>query len=329
MGDNIPGFVPHEVQGQENWHAGNVIMKNKVNNKDGLTAAAVFHLHGTAFRILQVTDIHGDVSESDNEHTRADITAMVRRFEPDLIAVTGDVWCSDDSPETAPMWMARELRFFGSLGVPWTFIPGNHDHIGDWESVHARIAETPQAVAPQGNGRGAFRVELLAGLGEMPRAAWDLFFLNSGGSWQIPEDLDWFVAESERLAQVRGRVVPALVFFHIPLGNCQKAVDEGRARGIMLEEARGWGDDDLRGTEMVKRCRNVRACFCGHFHRNNYCFEEDGILFVCGRATGYGGYGHDTTPKGGTLIELGGHSETVSFKTVFADGSTWTPREQE
>ncbi len=288
---------------------------------------AVLRAGRGVFRILQVTDIHGDECENDNEHTRADITAMVHGWRPDFIAVTGDLWCSDTNPETAPMWMTRELRFFGGLGVPWAFIPGNHDYIPDWDTVHARIAAAPNAVAPQGNGRGAFRVEIVFGQPGVSWPAWDVFFLNSGAAWHVPEDLEWFVEESERLTRTRECIVPAIMFSHIPLGDHQQAVDEGRARGIVLEEARGWGDDDRRGAEMVRRRRNVRACFCGHFHRNNYCFEDQEMLCVASRATGYGGYGHDTTPKGGTLIELGLESKQVSFMTVFADGATWTPQE--
>jgi len=275
---------------------------------------------GRLFRILQVTDSHGDVDENLNEKTRADIKIMVNRFNPDLIAVTGDIWCGDDHPDAAPMWMRRELAFFGSLNIPWAFVWGNHDFTGCFSDTMAQIAATPNALAPKGDGRGNFRSEIRTA--EDNRISWDIFFLNSGPSWHLPEDLDWFEEESVRIAAARGHVVPAIVYFHIPLKNYQTAIDNGRTIGPGDEEVLHWGDDEGLAAPIVKRPGNVRACFCGHSHKNDFYFEEDGIVFTYGRATGYGGYGGEILRKGGKLLELDLVDETFRFQTVFADGAS-------
>lgn len=73
----------------------------------------------------------------------------------------------------------------------------------------------------------------------------------------------------------------------------------------------------------------MRACFVGHSHKNDYYFEEDGIVFAFGRATGYGGYGGEALEKGATLLVLGPQPGAFQFQTVFADGSTWSPAAEE
>jgi hypothetical protein len=272
-----------------------------------------------AFRILQLTDFHADTSEYANERTRADVRAMVARYRPHFLAVTGDIWCGDVHPETAPMWMARELAFLASLETPWAFTWGNHDYAGDFARSQSRIIATPHYAAPETTPRGECHLEVI-GAGE--GAAWDLFFVNSREQWHLPEDLDWLLARSAELATSRGRVVPALVFFHIPLMRYQVAIDEGRARGIAMEEVLCWGDEADQGAGLILSSGNVRACFCGHSHRNDCWFEESGVIFSYGRSTGYGGYG-DEVKKGAKLITLDLAGERVDFETVFGDGSIW------
>ena len=272
------------------------------------------------FRILQIADFHSDVDENMNARTRQDVRAMIGRFRPHLLAVTGDIWCGEEHPDAAPMWMARDLEVLGGLGLPWAFIWGNHDYCADFEDASAQIAATPNAIAPHGNGEGSFRIELV-----LPREAgprWDLFFINSGERWQMPHDLEWLRYEAEHVNHLRGAAVPAVAYFHIPLRNYQDAIDERRTIGYGSEEVIGWGDDAGFGPALIKEVENVRLCFASHSHRNDFYFEEDGIIFAYGRATGHGGYGAEDLRKGGKLLELDLHAQTFAFRTVFADGAT-------
>ena len=283
--------------------------------------AAVLTAEETQFRILQVTDLHSNNEERLNERTRDEIRDMVARFDPHFIAVLGDVWCGDEHPEAAPMWMARDLEFLGGLGRPWAMAWGNHDYCTSFDEALAHIRKTPNAVCPEGNGRGAFRIELRKEDGAVPR--WDLFFLNSGPAWEIPRDTAWFEAEAARIREARACSVPAIGYFHIATGNYQRAIDEGRIAGVAGESELGWGDDEGRVAEILKAAGNFRACFCGHSHRNDFHFEEDSIVFAVSRATGYGGYGIEHLAKGGVLLELDMDSDEFQFKTVFSGGAVW------
>lgn len=268
------------------------------------------------FHILQLTDFHNDVSDELAESTYGDAREMVSIFAPDFLAVTGDIWCGDEMPERAPVLMERDLVFLGSLNVPWAFAWGNHDYVGDLKESLEGIASTPNAVAPEGDGRGSFSIEVLEGGG----AAWDMFFLNSGTEWDPDRDMAWFETESRRLRDARGRLVPAIVFVHLPLLNYEKARLEGRYEGIAQEEVLCWGDDGSVFRKM-KDAGNVRACFVGHSHVNDFYVEEEGIVLAYGRATGHGGYGGDRLRKGAKRIVLDGRGSSFSFETVFPDGS--------
>ncbi len=274
-----------------------------------------------AFRILQLTDFHSDQSEFENERTRADVRAMVARHRPHFLAVTGDIWCGDGHADAAPMWMARELEFLASLETPWAFTWGNHDYTADFAASQALLAATARYGAPKMTPRGESHLALTRSDGTV---AWDVFFVNTGSRWQLPKDLAWLRDRTEALHQERGALVPALVFFHIPLRRYQTAIDEGRAQGIALEDVLSWGDEADTGADLITALGNVRACFCGHSHRNDCYFEENDVIFSYGRSTGYGGYGDDVR-KGAKLIELSCHSDTIDFMTVFGDGSTWRP----
>lgn len=280
-----------------------------------LHESARLHTRRKQFRILQLTDFHADVSEYENERTREDIRVLVERHRPDFLAVTGDIWCGDAHPTAAPMYLQRELVFLASLHTPWSFTWGNHDWCGDFKTPMQWIASTPHAVAPHGDGRGNFRIEIASGTTAPP--AWDLFFLNSGLRWNLPHDLEWFMATSMRLKRERDQVVPAVAFFHIPLKNYQAAMDDGRAIGIANEKVLYWGDEEGLAAGILKKAGNIRACFCGHSHRNDFYFEEKGITFAYGRSSGYGGYGGEDVPKGAKLIELSMKTACVEFRTVF------------
>ena len=132
----------------------------------------------------------------------------------------------------------------------------------------------------------------------------------------MPDDLAWFTEETARLRTMRGQTVPTLLFFHIPLKCYAEAVERDAYTGLALEAVSCWGDEAGLGAGILKRAGGVRACFCGHNHRCDFHFEEDGILFSYGRITGHGGYGHDIA-RGAKLIQLNPLGDHLEAETVF------------
>lgn len=270
------------------------------------------------FRILQLTDFHSDHGLEAADQTRADVRVLASLSQPGLLAVTGDIWCCDDDAERAHELMRRDAAFLDSLGVPWAYTPGNHDHPDTVAEALARSAASFGASLPLGNGEGNYRVEIRAA----GASCWDVFFLNSRARSLMPADVAWLECESERLRARRGRTLPAVAYFHIPLRHYEAARVDGRVHGIAQEEVLYW-DDDGTLFEGIRRAGNVRACFVGHSHANDFWFEEDGIVLAYGRATGHGGYGADRLRKGATLVTLDTASDRLQFETVFPDGTRW------
>lgn len=267
-------------------------------------------------RILQITDFHNDVNDELAQRTYDDVRATVQATRPDLLAVTGDIWCGDDKPDQGPRLMRRDLAFLASLRTPWAFVWGNHDWGLGLRACWDEITVAPNALMPRRDGAGSYRIEVIGA--ENDAARWDLFFLNSGLEWHLPDDLVWFETECARLAQSRGKIVPAIVFVHIPLKEYEEARLAGDYVGEAHEEVLHWGDDG-RVFQAFRRAGNVRACFVGHSHKNDFHFERDGVILAYGRATGHGGYGGEVLRKGAKLILLDTESNSLSFSsTVFA-----------
>lgn len=274
------------------------------------------------FRILQLTDLHTDAGEAETAETYASIEAMVNHFPPDFLAITGDIWCSDSDPSRAWKRMTRDFKFFDTLQVPWAFTPGNHDHSDDWSLVQGWLADSPYACTEPERGIGN---EVIALYGDdTTRPVWELYFLNSGQQWDMPDLLSVATGAKPGHAPFRDNPVPTVFFFHIPLRAYQEAVDGGEAIGIANEPVLHAGDEDGEGLKLFTLYKGARACFCGHSHRNDFYFVRGGVTFAYGRSTGAGGYGDDVA-KGAKLIELSTSGDRFRFKTVFPDGTHWSP----
>lgn len=265
------------------------------------------------FRILQVTDLHTDACEEATQRTFHDLAAAVRQAAPDLLAVTGDIWCSDDRPDLAPILMQRDIAFLADLRTPWAFTPGNHDCIPDSARALREIAATPGAVVDPARPLGAFRVAVCAPDGS---ARWDLYFANSGEAWRLPGDLDWVAAEARALAEARGAALPSALFFHIPTRAYQEAIDAAGAVGLIGEAVLCSGDEAGAAAALIADIPGLRACFCGHSHRNDFHFHRDGIRHGYGRVGGHGGYGAEDTPRGATRIDLALDGGALDVETL-------------
>ncbi|HOJ34206.1 MAG TPA: metallophosphoesterase [Candidatus Hydrogenedentes bacterium] len=269
-------------------------------------------------RILVIADLHTNVTEEANRKTWRDVRSFISSTKPHLLVVLGDVWCGDDQAHEASDWMNRDLALLGSLGVPWAFVWGNHDYGIDTYWGNKAISDTPNSLMPENTYNGNYRVQIAESKSD-GRLLWDLYVLNSHTWSLLPEDVMWFEQESQRLYATRGRLVPAMVFFHIPLEQFETARSSGRFNGEANEEVGYWGNTASLGQPII-RTRNVRACFVGHSHANDFSFTQDGILFSYARATGYGGYGEKHLQKGAKLIL--GKGADIKCKTLFARNTT-------
>lgn len=134
-------------------------------------------------------------------------------------------------------------------------------------------------------------------------------------------------AQEKWLASQKPSTSPVLCFLHIPLLEYDTVWQRKLAKGVLKEPVCTYGEDGS-AIKQLKQFGDVKACFCGHDHVNDYGGTWDGIEMVYGRATGHAGYGGNKLKKGGKLITANlteSGKGSYSWKTVFADGSDWSP----
>jgi 3',5'-cyclic AMP phosphodiesterase CpdA len=292
------------------------------------TQATVRVRDAAAIRVLQFTDIHffcgrDDHGAGPDEQSVADMKRMVDRYEPDLVAVTGDTWHDNPGGRSA-MFLEYSVRQLEGLGVPWLFTWGNHDLLDDYPAGHDALRVARHSLYRGGPQGGNYTVDLLDTEG---RCVWELICLNTTNiGIQRPqrEWIDALHAQRSQFGSGTRESTPAFCMLHIPVLQYHYIWEEEMASGFKREAVCSWGENGS-GLWHLQRLGNVRALFCGHDHVNDYSGSIEGIELVYGRATGHAGYGGEDVRKGAKLITADAGTGTYSWETVFPDGSRWRP----
>lgn len=280
-------------------------------------------------RVLQFTDVHFfkgiEKYPVREEYLRHKTVGIMRRLvdhaQPDLIVATGDLW--HENPDGRGMeFMNWAIDQLVSLGRPWTFTWGNHDHVGDEADAHRILTGALHSVyggeARQGN--HVVALELESG-----KRVLELFCLNSTRIGVDQEALS-FVSDYAR-ERVHKEPVLRMSAFHIPLKQYHDRWEDGSARGLLGEKV--YFEKDDGSALKVFQDAGVSAIFCGHDHESDYSAFSDGVELIYGRATGYNGYGAETLDKGAKLYEINTATAAYHWRSLFPDGTTWQPGKEE
>ena len=235
---------------------------------------------GESLRLVQLTDTHleqragGKLLGMDTDDSLAHVLRLVRAAEtPDLLLATGDI-ANHASAEA----YTRARDAFDSLGVPWVWLPGNHDEPDPMQRFLGRGASMVRAVRT---------------------SRWQIVLLDSTVPGEVggrlgTEELELLDA---LLAEAPG--LHALVCLHhqpVPIGCAW--LDEQ-----MVADA---GEFFAR----LRRHPQVRMVLWGHVHQA-FASESDGIALRATPSTciqfapGSEGFAVDEQPPGLRWIELG------------------------
>lgn len=256
-----------------------------------------------SFRILQLTDMHIHHEDSLNDPAIALMETLVDREQPDMVAFTGDIFCSDDKDLLASVWGKLD-ELLTKRGIPYTVTYGNHESDGEGgrQFLLAEVLKSlPGAIFEAGDpamGVGNYSVPVLASKGDAP--AFFLYSLDShpctfrtyrpdgtsftSEQYTWPEQLEWIEATHNAQRAAYGKA-PAVLFHHNPLPEFDLL----------------WMFDGVYGahSEMVCRApinsglfallyRQTDFCgvFSGHDHSNSFVGEMMGITLGYGRCSG-------------------------------------------
>lgn len=295
------------------------------------------------FKILHLTDIHLGGSLFS---WRKDVKALkacyaeIENTHPDLVVVTGDLTfplgiMSLSFNNEAPV--QQFAAFMRNVGIPWCFTYGNHDTesvaslskkgLDDlYQSLSYKTSKTLlyPYVQPEITGRNNQMIVLRNVDGSLNQA---LFLLDSNAYTEegintydfIHDDqVDWYAERVRELNVQAGRVVPSLVFFHIPLQEYRtayKLYEEGSS-----EVTYYFGSNDEKMINKIccseyesklfdTMCelQSTTGTFCGHDHYNNMSLAYRGIRLTYGMSIDYlamPGIERDTKQRGAELITV-------------------------
>lgn len=285
----------------------------------------------TAFRILQITDVHILNDEKKDAKAFKTIDAMVETTNPDMIVLTGDL-TSEKENFTAFKTMCEYLE---SFNIPWAFVFGNHEgldikyapdevidpeKIADRQTLSDYLETLPNCIYEAGDenvdGMGNYYYNVKDDNGNVITS---LIMLdshsydeeNNGYDHFHDNQIKWYENTVKTIAkEVNGdesEVVPSLAFFHVPMKEYMTAYDEAKGTdnrlwGFRFPKEDGTPAVDDQMFEKMVELGSTKGCFAGHDHMNNFSVNYQGIRLTYGLSCDHNIY---LVPlRGGVLINV-------------------------
>jgi len=249
------------------------------------------------FTILWLTDIHWGWSEDGTDYEKE--TIYLRRMiqeakdkhKPDLMALTGDSFRN-----ASQLQVSELLGIIDSFAIPWAFTYGNHD-TETFETyqyfINDQIAKCRNKMfVDVKNDNLTGLANYYIDLTSSSKVVYRLYLIDSnaygGTGYDVihPDQLDHL----KKIYSTAIEPVPGLAFFHIPLTEYAAAY-QGYQNGMY----EGQGDNGEKvcspytnnGAYGVLKSINIKACFCGHDHKNfsDVYYKNEMILSYGVKAT--------------------------------------------
>lgn len=310
---------------------------NIIENQDGSYSII---MNNDNFKILQLTDIHlgGTLyTIGEDKNALSAVYDLISYTNPDLIVITGDFVFSVglfslSINNYTPI--QQFCSFMRNIGIPWTFVYGNHDTENVSTASFEKIDELFKKFAykytksllysekrPDITGRYNQYIKIL---NQDETINQILFLLDSNQYLDNMTDYDyirndqveWY--KNTLFSFKNGQDIPSsMLFFHIPIEEFKDAYSLYKKKSNRVkyyfgeigekDEAICTSKYESKLFETAKKLGSTKAMFVGHDHYNNISLEYDGIRLTYGRSIDYlamPGINQRNTQRGGTLITL-------------------------
>lgn len=284
-----------------------------------------------SFRILQINDFQD--RDTADERSLAFLDAVLDKYEPDLVVLVGDQ-LNDYFPgvtvERIKTAIAKQVLPMEERGIPYIFTFGNHDRdynsVMSMEEQAAYYREFSYCYAnADGADGGTYNTVIYGKDGTAP--CLNIYMMDTqhwnGTGWTsgvTAEQVEWYVGASNSLKELNGgKVVPSLVFQHIPVKEIlqlTKVVPAGTAgcvknkfynEYLVLDEEADWTGDrnvmrEAPASEHPEKITgqyeawlsqgDVMGAYFGHDHINTFSGRTaDGIDLGYNGGFGFATYG--------------------------------------
>ncbi|MEE1320701.1 MAG: metallophosphoesterase [Acutalibacteraceae bacterium] len=306
------------------------------------------------FKIMQINDTQD--TNSMQKKTVAFLKAALESEKPDLVVIAGDM-LSDMFPLPTKQRLSDALRALGGIfedaGVPFTVTFGNHDHDHEktlpLNEMIAVLSEFSTFRHSEGYNEGTFNLPILSSDGS--HYAFNIYMMDTNNKLDgdyagvFPEQVEWYKQKSDELkAENGGKVVPSLVFQHIPVKEVHQFFVEGEKGAddsfFNFDDSKWYTPDwslvdpedcfvgEIPCSEPVTRTTgqyeawlekgDVIGAFFGHDHVINFWgTTKDGIDLGYNAGTGFNAYGFGDR-RSVRIFELDENDiENYTTRTVF------------
>lgn len=282
------------------------------------------------FTIVQFND-----TQDDEQIDRRTIELMEKTLDsvrPDLVILNGDnITGGCENALAMRQAMNNVVLPMEDRKIPWAVTFGNHDEDStpdtgldetDMLAFYRSYDHNLNRPGPDDiTGTGNMNLIIKDSAGRRP--AFNLFLLDSGRyapekiagqdfegyptwDWIRMNQVHWYTETSRRVEAQARRVVPALMFIHIPLWEYRfmwfASVDSRTAadheRAVIKHKIVGErNEDECPGPinsgmfSAILDRGDVKGVFCGHDHVNTYVGDYYGVLLGYAGNTGFGTYG--------------------------------------
>ena len=291
---------------------------------------------GEDFVILNLTDMHFadyDYRAFTAFLASATMKRLVKKVQPDLITVSGDIVCSDSTVYA----IKRITDLMNSFETPWAPVFGNHDAEGNCDANYLAdiMMQSPYCLFKKGDpemGTGNYIINIRETDGDASKIVHSLIMMDTHGSHVNEKQIAWYKWAAEGICGITGEETESTVFFHIPCAQYQYAYD-----AAWDNEAKAWRDGfaasgewnekiccprDADGNPVdngffaaVKETGTTQNIFCGHEHLNNFSIEYEGVRMTYTLKVGMAS-GFKPGFNGGTKIVLS--DEGVDFEHLYS-----------
>ena len=283
------------------------------------------------FVIMNIADLHHaeyDYTYLNNVRANRDfyyIKMKVEELQPDLITLSGDIFCEDGGSNVYSVY--RLTEYLDSLGIPWAPVFDYHDWMGncDLNYIADVMMQSEYCLLKKGDpdlGIANYVINICEERNGEKEVVHSLLMMDTHHGNVYDQQIDWYKWATAGVAEEAGKTVNSSVIMHVPVAQYVYAYDEAwdaenncwkegyeafgsKGEGVSCEKDENGNPIDNGFFAAMKEMGTTNV-LCGHEHINSYSILYEGVRLTYCLKMGRGGYFDDAYFMGVTTLTIDG-----------------------